>query len=94
LITETIYLRNFTSAQVRKIEPALTADSTVPSPGEWNVGVHIVPLRGPICCRMTIHATGARDHLGHLAEDGTRARRAILNRRKYGWVIQGLAEAR
>jgi hypothetical protein len=24
LITETIYLRNFTSAQVRKIEPALT----------------------------------------------------------------------
>ena len=48
------------------------------SPSEWDVLMPVVSLRGPVRCRMAVHASWACNHSGHFAKNSARAHRSIL----------------
>ena len=53
--------------------------SAFASPSEWDVLMPIVSLRGPVRCRMAVHASRACYHSGHFAKNSARPQHWILN---------------
>jgi hypothetical protein len=60
--------------------------SAFASPSEWDVLMPIVSLRGPVRCRMAVHASRACNHSGHFAKNSARTQHWILNCIECSWI--------
>ena len=60
--------------------------SAFASRGKWDVLMSIASLRGPVRCRMAVHASRACNRSGHFAKNSARTQRWIFNCIEFSWI--------